>query len=347
MIVIFSAKKAAALGLGKNLLARVSLLPPEKLAKYTPQKGDVLYLDISGMERGALRKALGVLKKAAAPWGVMDPGGNAADPAEFFFEGAFDYLGPRLIKEGLKEKRLAAALSRKLPGGQKEGAKKTWGEPAAEEGLPLLRGVKLPPGKFPPWSSLKAGTTAPFFFLFVSAEGGKGDLRGALGEAAFTGLRNRLRLFLQRRFEPSGALLWMETESNTLLLIPPRASLIKEALVSSLKILMAAPAIGLEILGLSFPVRFTFALHYGKTVYHRPGGTGTVVSDAVNFIFHLGTRRAEAGRLTVSGETPAEVIPKGLEDMFVRAGEFEGRSLVHSRRFFIRTESAQNLSCGI
>jgi hypothetical protein len=345
MIVFFSEKKAAALGLGEKLLAGSSLLPVETLAKYTPQKGDVLYLDISGMEQGAIRKALGLLKKAALPWGVIDPKGNAADPAEFFFSGASDYLGPKVIKEGLKEKRLAAALAWKIPGGQKEQKEKiqktgsrTVDEPAAKEGLPLLPGPKLPAGKFPPWASVKAGTSAPFFFLFVSAEGGKGGLRGALGEAAFTSLRNRLRLLLQRRFEPSCALLWMETESNALLLIPPRASLIKEAVVSSLKILMAAPAVGLEILGLNFPVRFTFALHYGKTVYHGPGKTGTVVSDAVNFIFHLGTKRAEAGRLTVSGETPAEAIPEGLEDVFVRAGEFEGRPLVHSRRFFIRTD---------
>jgi hypothetical protein len=336
MIIVFTTKKAAALGLGKKLLAGASHVPVENHAKYTPQKGDVLYLDISGMEQGALGKSLRVLKKAAAPWGIMDPRGNAADPAEFFFSGASDYIGPKVLKEGLKEKRLAAALTWKIPGGQKKNPDEG-GMAGAGEGLPLLRGPRLPQSKFPGWSSVKAGTTTSFFFLFVSVEGGKGDLRGALGEAAFTGLRNRLRLFLQRRFEPSGALLWMETESNTLLLIPPRAPLIREAVVSSLKILMAAPAIGFEILGLSFPARFTFALHYGKTVYHGPGKTGTVVSDAVNFIFHLGTKRAEPGRLTVSGETPSEVLPEGLEDTFVRAGEFEGRSLVHSRRFFIRT----------
>jgi hypothetical protein len=127
----------------------------------------------------------------------------------------------------------------------------------------------------------------------------------------------------------------MESESNTLLLIPPRLPLIREAVVSSLKILVAAPVISFETLGLNFPVQFSFALHYGKTVYHAPGKTGTVISDAVNFIFHLGTKRAEPGRLTISGETPAEVIPEGLEDMFAMAGEFEGRSLVHSRRWVV------------
>jgi hypothetical protein len=334
MTVVFSLKKAAALGLGKKLLPGLSLLPVETLAKYTPQGGDVLYLDISGMEKAALKKALALLEKTGVPWGIMDPKGDAVDPAEFFFSGASDYIGPRLIKEGVKEKRLAAALAWKIPGLPKEKAEKTRREKSGENSLQTLGGLRLPPGKFSGWSSAKAGTTAPFFFLFVSAEGGRG-LRTGLGEAAFTSVRNRLRTLLQQRFEPAGALLWMETESVSLLLIPPRAPLIRQAVVSSLKILMAAPVIGFENLGLGFPVHFTFALHYGKTVFYAPGKTGTVVSDAVNFIFHLGTKRSEPGRLTVSSETPAEAIPEGLEDMFLMAGEFEGRSLIHSRRFFV------------
>jgi hypothetical protein len=333
MIVIFTTRKAAALGLGEQRPVRTSLEPVETLARYTPKKGDVLYLDISGMEKGALKKALGTLKRAAAPWGIMDPKGEAADPAEFFFSGASDYIDPKVIKEGLKEKRLAAALAWKNPGRQKEETGKTGSERSDKEGLPLVMDVKLPSGKFAGWSSVKTGTMAPFFFLFVSVEGDKGSFRDTLGEAAFTGVRNRLRVFLQQRFESSKALLWIESESNSLLLIPPRTPLIREALVSSLKILMAAPVIGFENLGLNFPVRFTFALHYGKTIYRAPGKTGTVISDAVNFIFHLGTKRADPGRLTLSGETPASVIPAGLEDMFLKAGEFEGRSLVHSRRF--------------
>jgi hypothetical protein len=231
-----------------------------------------------------------------------------------------------LIKEGLKEKRLAAALEWKRSAGAGQKGK------TGEDERPAAKGLKLPPGKFEGWSTIKTGTTGSFFFLFVSLEGERG-LRGRVGEANFSNVRNRLRALLQQRLEPSKALLWMETESNSLFLIPPKAPLVRQALVSSLKILMAAPLIGLENLGISFPLYFTFALHYGKTVYHAPGKTGTVVSDAVNFIFHLGTKRAESGRLTVSGETPAEAIPEELEDMFQDSGEFEGRSLRHSRRF--------------
>jgi hypothetical protein len=323
MTVIFTAKKPAALGLGKKLPGKTALFPQAKLATYARREDDILYLDISGMEKAALKKAIALLKKTSLPWGIIDPKGEAPDPAEFFFAGASDYIGPKIIKEGLKGKRLAAALLWKLAGKQTEKPGK------AEDSVKV---PKLPLGKFEGWSSIRAGTTANFFFLFVSIDGGQG-IRGTLGEAAFTSTKNRFRAFLQQRFESAKALLWMETESNSLLLIPPRAPLIRQAVLSSLKIIMAAPLIGIENLGLSIPVRFTFALHYGKTAYHAPGRTGTVISDAVNFIFHLGTNRAEPGRLTVSGETPPDAIPEELEDMFQKAGEFEGRDLRHSRRF--------------
>jgi hypothetical protein len=338
MIVIFTVKKATALGLGNQLPPGTSLAPREMLAAYTPKNRDILYLDISGMDKSALRKALGVLKKTAVAWGIMDPKGGVADPAEFFFLGASDYIGPKMIKEGLKEKRLAAALAWKIPDGQEEKTEKAGGGILGKEGVPFFRGIKLPPAKFSGWSAVKAGTVAPFFFLFVSVTGGQGSIHNVLGEAAFTSVRNKLRVFLQQRFKSSLALLWMETESSSLLLIPPPLPFIREALVSSLRILMAAPVIGFENLGIRFPVYFTFALHYGKTVYHAPGRTGTIISDAVNFIFHLGTKRAVPGRLTISSEIPAGVIPEGLADMFLKAGEFEGRSLVHSRRFLVHSE---------
>jgi class 3 adenylate cyclase len=91
--------------------------------------------------------------------------------------------------------------------------------------------------------------------------------------------------------------------------------------------------ISIEVLELSVPVNFTLALHYGKTPYQAPGKTGTVISDAVNFVFHLGSKCAEPGRLTISEEVPDEALPPALNAFFTAAGEFEGLGIRHSRRF--------------
>ena len=191
---------------------------------------------------------------------------------------------------------------------------------------------KLPAGKFEGWKSVKSGTTASFFFLFVSISG-KANLRAMLGEAGFTALKNRLRDLLQQNFAEADALLWMETEGTNLLLIPPNVSSGRAAVEAALKMVLNSPLVIIEKLNLFIPAKLTLALHYGRTIYQAPGKTGEVISEPVNYIFHLGTKRAETGRLTVSGDVPDEIIPKGLQDLFTPAGEFEGITIRESKRF--------------
>jgi hypothetical protein len=97
--------------------------------------------------------------------------------------------------------------------------------------------------------------------------------------------------------------------------------------------LVSAPLFTLEAFNLTIPLNFVFALHYGSISYKPPGRTGTVVSDAVNYVFHLGGKKAEAGRLTVSGDLPGVTIPKTLLDCFVSAGEFNGCKTWHTKKF--------------
>jgi hypothetical protein len=92
----------------------------------------------------------------------------------------------------------------------------------------------------------------------------------------------------------------------------------------------------MEKLGLTNPVEFTFALHYGQTTFQAPGKTGAVISESVNYIFHLGIKRANPGRLTISKDMPEEVLPDGLRDFFMDVEEFEGISIRHSRRFIYK-----------
>jgi translation initiation factor 1 (eIF-1/SUI1) len=327
MICIFSTKKAAALGLDKKSTAHVEIKAPA-LSKHKPETGDQTYLDISGLSAAELKKALNQLKKrcAGAFWGIIDPKGAAPDPAAFFFAGASDYIGPGAVKKGINLKRLAAALAYSQAGG-----KAVQGDAENKAG-PARKTQKLPPGKFEGWKSIRIGTSASFFFLFISLSG-KSNLRSVLGEAAFSVIRNRLRDVLQQALREAEALLWMETEMNCLFLVPPGAANGKAAIEAALKLILNSRIMGIEKLGISVPVELTCALHYGKTVFHEPGKTGTVVSDAVNYIFHLGTKQAEKSRLTISGDVPAEIRSEDLADLFSSAGIYEDIPIDHSRKF--------------
>jgi hypothetical protein len=328
-IFLFSSKKASPLKGEQGRTPPAQLLLPGGLAKHRPESGDLSLLDISGLSPAEIKKACAKLKKAcaASAWGIVDPKGESPDPAAFFFEGASDYIGPGLIKNGWDKKRLMAALS-----WRKDGSLETAAPPAVS-GISENGGSrKFPGGKFEGWKSIRTGTTAPFLFLFFSLSG-TSKIRAHLGERAITVVQNRLRDTLHQNLQESQALLWMESDFSSLFLIPPRAPNAKAAVEASLRMIAGCRLTGIEKLGLSTPVDFTFALHYGKTVFRAPGKTGTIVSDAVNYIFHLGNKKAEPGRLTISAEVGDEAVPDGLKNLFTAAGIYEGLPIRHSRRF--------------
>jgi hypothetical protein len=82
-----------------------------------------------------------------------------------------------------------------------------------------------------------------------------------------------------------------------------------------------------------FLVSFRVALHIGNTVYQLRGDTGTIVSDSINSIFHLGQKFAEPGSLYLT-EDVRPLLPAGLEKSFVSEGIYEGREILRMRRFF-------------
>jgi hypothetical protein len=125
----------------------------------------------------------------------------------------------------------------------------------------------------------------------------------------------------------------MDSGKDCLFLIPPKAKNAEAAVTSCIRLLLSVPLIAIETLGLTIPVNFVFSLHYDSVSYKPPGKTGTVVSDAVNFIFHLGAKQAELGRLTISDGLPDNTVPRALEDCFVSAGEYEGRRIWHTKKF--------------
>ena len=277
---------------------------------------------ISPKNAAALKKSLGLAKKniSAEILQRLPKGYKPQKDDQIFIDIS-----------GLDKERFAAALEWTKEKADSSGTDGSAGSANVSSSEKRKR-PKLAAGKFSGWKSVRSGTTGSFFFLFVSLSG-KTNLRAMLGEAGFTALKNRLREVLQQSFAEADALLWMETEGNNLLLIPPKASNGRAAVEAALKMILNSPLIVIEKLELSIPAELTFALHYGQTIYQAPGKTGKVISESVNYIFHLGTKRAETGRLTISEDVPDEVIPKGLQNIFVPAGVFEGIPVNQSKRF--------------
>jgi hypothetical protein len=281
---------------------------------------DIVYLDRSGLKSEAFRAYLKSLKKArrGAVWGVLDGEGQVEDPAALFHEGASDYLRSALVLKAIDSARMKRVLEFGM------------GSPQAEahafESIP-----EAVDAEFPGWKALKQGEEMEFYFL-IAAPSDPAFIKSKIGETRFKAFRERFASFLSMVFAEADARPWIQNEDALLLLLPPRKKCACSCVIACLRTLAMAPVTGYETFALEIPLSFRFALHRGKTPYYPPGKTGTLVSDDVNFIHHLGYKRAEADRLSLT-LAASGAIPRELADLFVPAGKFEGREILHSRRF--------------
>ena len=331
----------------KPFFPKDTVFLPLTITKHSPEAQDISYIDVFGFSAIEIKKAITRLKKfcGAAPWGIIDSKRSVWDPAELFFDGASDYLGSEFFKEDIIEPKRIKAASQwhsMFTGSEAEAVKKKTqsstknvaaGSSAQKSEKLLKTKIKIAPASlFPGWTNMQTGKIMPFYLMYCALHG-KTALNARLGEKGYGYLQQRLLTYLFQNFRDSDGLIWMDSGKDFLFLLPPRLKNAEHAIQACIRMLASVPLITMEIFGLSIPVNFVFTLHYGSISYSPPGKTGTVVSDAVNFIFHLGNKKSEPGRLTISDEIPNGSIPKVLEDCFVPAGDYEGREIWHTKKF--------------
>ncbi len=278
----------------------------------------IVYFDADALAPAKMRE-LG--EKSGRPWGAIDRTGIVEDPAALFHAGAADYLGPPLCAAGsiLTEERARSIGA--LPQ-RREGA----GACAdAESGA---AGREAPP--FPGWSKLKAETCYPFVFVFAALGDQKG-IGARLGERRLDKLRADFSSLMENWAEESGGLLWIKDAASNLLLFPAAEERFK-TVPGLLKFQLNRLLVGYEQLRMEHAVSFRFAVHSGEAPWRKPGSTGTVVSEHVNFIYHLGMKAVADGALGVS-DNAFPLIPPAFADLFRDGPLFEGRRVKHSKDF--------------
>ncbi len=253
-------------------------------------------------------------------WGVLDREGVSEDPAACFFAGASDYVGPTLFKAGFGPGRLDQAIAyRGFPDdADTEDADADFPDDSGNEET------------FPGWAGLEEGADVPVRFCYA-AIGGQKDLLERIGEKRLHKLREDFAVFLESWAKECGGLVWIRESSGCLVLFPPRDEGMNPIL-AAFRLLLDRALVGYEIFKLEVPLNFRFAFHAGRTMWRKPGATGSVVSEDVNLVFHLGMKAAGDGYILATADAE-KVIPACLRDLFSGAGDFEGRSLIASRKF--------------
>lgn len=292
----------------------LEILPMAGFARNWKKKapGGFVWLDAACLdERKILEAGDKLATLDACFWGVVDRKGAISDPAALFFAGAADYLGPQLLRAPLHPSRLVAALDH---AGLVADAAET-----GEAGAP-----------FPGWAELTRDEEVRVRFCYAALSN-QGELRERIGEKRLDRLREDFASFLGPWSAECGGLVWIKDRAGCLVLFPPEDETMNPVL-AAFRLILDRAIIGYEVFHLEIPLSFHFAFHAGTTMWRPPGATGTVVSDDVNFIFHLGTKAAQDGTILVSGKaTPS--IPDCLLDLFVPKGSFEGRAFSASKRF--------------
>jgi hypothetical protein len=277
----------------------------------TKAPGSFVYFLASGLgQRKVLALAAKLDQIEDCSWGVLDPSGESEDPAEYFFAGGRDYIGARLFKAGAEPERLAAAVS----------YASRCGDCAKEAEQPALGG----------WDGLAEGRQIEVRFCYAALADRDG-LAERIGEARLGRLREEFAAFLESWSKECGGIVWIRDSGGCLLLFPPE-DVQANPVLCAFKLLLDRALIGYEGFRLSTPISFRFVFHAGRTTWRKPGATGTVVSEDVNYAFHLGQRAVGDGQVIIS-EAAASSIPSGLRDLFCSAGTFEGHGLTASRRF--------------
>lgn len=289
-----------------DLRKGVALIPPDAL----------VYIDVSKMDGAAVKKALRLLSgNNGLRYAVVDPKNTIRDAGALFHGGACDYVCRETLREGISEKRIrCAAEFRKTE------------EPPVEPESGGMRPGHRPSGR--DWKEIRTGQEYTFCFMFIELDNLK-ESKKTFGDA---NLSNPIEPFLrhvERSVTPAGGRVWMWTEYGAIVLFPFDGQRCDAAL-ACFKMMLARKVFSIEESGFNAWVSYRIALHIGNTIYRSMGETGTIVSDSLNSIFHLGQKFARPGHFYLTDEVFG-FVPAPLRDFFVPAGKFEGRDILRMR----------------
>ncbi|HUZ17069.1 MAG TPA: hypothetical protein VMV68_01705 [Spirochaetia bacterium] len=292
-----------------------------KLAKRT-----AVYLDISSLPESERTRAINsLLKSRHSMLGVIDPKTAIDDVAELIHRGAFDYLGPKLVREGVQPKRLHRMLelvaARKEPVREVRPAKKS-----EEAPKPSRASYSIAAGG---WPGVVAGREYTFCMMFFELDLNE-DWRKKAGKAHLDRVTAALEAYMQKTVAPLGGRLWIWESYGGLVLFPFDGKSC-DAVLASYRMILNRTIISAEEYDFDTLLSYRIALHIGNTLFRPRGSTGTIISDTVNFIFHLGHQFAEPGGFYLTSAV-YPFVPKGLEGSFAETGTFEGVKCYRMKR---------------
>ena len=305
----------------------VTLLAPTEAATGLKAAANSLcYLDRDGFSQKAFDEtlALAASRKKTA-WAVIDAGGKVKDPGALFHSGAVDFVTAAALDGGLTATRLSLALAffqaRQQAATAVQSAK-------AQSASAKPDATQLAADDFPGWGKLQTGHEYEFAFLFAELPEGE-QIKKTLGERRFLKLKEDFVKSLNSHILQIEGLSWMSDGQSLLALLPPRQC--QAAVILCLELLLGRTLFAFEQLGLTSSTSLRFAVHCGHTIWQKPGDTGNIISEAVNYIHHLAYKYTPKNQLCLSGAVH-DRLPEELRALLKPKGEFENSQVFCARK---------------
>jgi len=312
---------------------------------------DLLYLDISGMPAAqrtrSLRRLLAIDGTAV---GILDPQHELSDPAAWIREGAADYLGAKLGELKIKPRRFEEVLewrgtkskdqvepvsSGASPAAPAAAAPRTATAPHTQthpdfprEVLPLPRLIPSPSQ----WSRIRAGSEYSFVMMYVGLElelSVSTDSRAGMLQSSLKDFRATLK----EELAPFNGKLWFWKDTAGLVLFPFDGES-GDAVLAAMRVVLSRLFWQAEGRTNYVTKHFRLAIDVGNTVYSDGSQRETLVSDMVNYMFHLGGKHAQDGQFVLSEEMLSR-CPEGLRPYFVPSGSFGGKKIWRMRDILV------------
>ncbi len=269
------------------------------------------YIDISSFSSTEKKKLITyVTRQRKFDYGILDPENWIKDPAALFHKGASDYIAGNVLEKELSTRRVKSAVNFYFmeSAGDETGT--------SDPGLPETHETT--------WETIVEGNSYTFILMFIEIDMIK-DWASHSGKSHINDVMDHFYRHLERIITPLHGRIWIKTEYGALVLFPFAGStgpLIIECFKLQLnKIISSAEEYPYKTI-----LSYKIALDVGTTQYLTSGNTGNIISDSVNYIFHLGHQYVPKGNFYVTNRIYTD-IPPGLLDYFVPAGNFQGKTI--------------------
>jgi hypothetical protein len=285
--------------------------------------GFLVYRDLAGLSPERVEAELLRLESAGfEAWAVIDPDGLVDDPAALIHRGAADYLGPRAPESAFSISRFsdAAAFAEGRAPARASRLEPCGSDAQAEAAYSAAH-----------WDSLIEGTTYRFAFLYSQIEGAE-TLQNQMGEDRANRFLKAFKQLLDDAAASCKGIPWMWRAGSGVHIFPyePGTSCIVRAFA---RFMVSWPVEGTRRQDTRSLTPFRLVLHVGDAAWMQPGKTGTLVSDALNSLFHLAQRHAPARSFTLTEPAFGMAEPR-LEALLEPSGYYDG---IATKTFAIRS----------